>query len=149
MKKKIISIPPTYFYACIVLNILFFIIFKEFNLIKFPFNLSGILLIILGFYMVAKSYYIFKKNNTPEKYLPVRCLVKESLYKYSRNPMYLGGVITLIGITILISNIIAFILPFLFFMIMNFMFIPYEEQKMIEEIGEEYFEYKNKVGRWF
>ena len=148
MQKKIISIPPNYFFACIFLNISFYFIFKEFNLIKFPFNLSGILLIILGFYLIAKSYYIFKKNNTPEKYLPVNCLVKESLYKYSRNPMYLGGVIALIGIVILISNIIAFILPFLFFLIINFMFIPYEEQKMIEEVGAEYLEYKNKVRRW-
>ena len=149
MKKKIISIPPTYFYILIIFNIVFYFIFKEFNMIKFPFNLSGVLLIIPGFYMVIKSYYIFKKNNTPERYLPVRCLVKESLYNYSRNPMYLGGVIRLIGITILISNTIAFILPFLFFMIMNFMFIPYEEQKMLEEVGEEYIEYKNKVSRWF
>jgi protein-S-isoprenylcysteine O-methyltransferase Ste14 len=29
------------------------------------------------------------------------------------------------------------------------MFIPYEEQKMLEEVGNEYIEYKNKVKRWF
>jgi len=149
MKKKIISIPPTYFYLCVVLNIIFYFIFNEYNLIKFPINLIGILLLVPGFNMVANSYYIFKKYNTPEKYLPAKCLVKDGLYKYSRNPMYLGGIIILIGIAILISNIIAFFLPFLFFLIMNFMFIPFEEEKMHFEIGDEYIEYKKKVRRWF
>ena len=62
--------------------------------------------------------------------------------------MYLGGVLFLTGLALLLQNVMAFISPVLFFLIMNFMFIPYEEQKMLKEHGDPYRLYKNKVRRW-
>ena len=118
------------------------------NLIIFPMNLFGIPLMLLGFFLIMNAYYLFKKHHTPEKFEKSTCVVKTGLYKRSRNPMYLGGLFFLMGLSILSGNIISFISPILFFIIINWMFIPYEEEKMGKEIGKEYVDYKKKVRRW-
>jgi len=62
--------------------------------------------------------------------------------------MYLGGLIFHIGLSILIGNIISIINPILFFLIMDFICIPYEEEIMIKTFKDEYRSYKKKVRRW-
>ena len=151
MKKynnKIISIPPTFFYICFLINIATLFIPNLKKIIIFPVNLSGILIIILGTYLIMSPYYLFKKYNTPEKFKKSSSVIKNGLYKYSRNPMYLGMVIFLLGLSVLIGNVVGFITPIFLFTILNFMFIPYEEERMEKEQGKEYLNYKNKVGRW-
>jgi len=146
--KKIISRPPTYFYISIVLIIILRFIFPNFNLIRFPHNLLGILLMIFGFYLIGKSYFLFKKHKTPEDLSESKALVIEDIYKYSRNPMYVGSIIFLIGLSILIQNVLSFIILIMFFLIMDKMFIPFEEEKMEKTFGKKYLEYKKKVRRW-
>ncbi|MFC2137447.1 methyltransferase family protein [Bacteroidota bacterium] len=117
-------------------------------LIDFPYNLLGLLFIPVGIYLVINPWYSFKNHNTPEDFSESTALVKDGLYKYSRNPMYLGGIFILIGLAITTCNLCALIAPFLFFIIMNYMFIPFEEEKMNNTFGDEYKIYKNKVRRW-
>ncbi len=146
--KKPLSIPPTYFYLSIIINTAIFFFIPKYNVIPFPINLSGIALLIAGLYLIAKPYYLFKRYGTPEDYSKSTCVVCESCYKYSRNPMYLGAFIFLIGLAVFLKNVIGFISPVIFFLFINFMFIPFEENKMKNEIGQEYLEYKNRVRRW-
>jgi protein-S-isoprenylcysteine O-methyltransferase Ste14 len=89
-----------------------------------------------------------KKYDTPEKFQKTTYLIKKGAYKYSRNPMYLGSIIFLFGLSFVLGNLISFISPIFFFAIINWMFIPYEEEKMKDEIGTEYLEYMKKVRRW-
>lgn len=148
MNKKIISKPPNYFYICIIITVLLYFLVPQMNLIPFPINLLGIILMMIGFYFIAKSHYLLKNQNTPDNFRKSTAVVKTGLYKYSRNPMYLGAVIFLLGLSILFGNLISFICPILFFIIINWMFIPYEEEKMEKEMGREYIEYKKTAGRW-
>ncbi len=62
--------------------------------------------------------------------------------------MYLGGVIFLGGLSITVGNILSLIIPLIFFVIMDWMFISYEEEKMEVEIGKDYLDYMKKVRRW-
>ena len=62
--------------------------------------------------------------------------------------MYLGSITFLFGLSFVLGNLISFISPIFFFAIINWMFIPYEEEKMKDEIGTEYLEYMKKVRRW-
>ncbi len=119
------------------------------NLIKFPINLIGIFFLVLGFYLISKSYYLFKEYNTPENFNKSTHLVQTNLYKYSRNPMYLGAVVFFVGLSFILGNVISFVVPIFFFIIINFMFIPYEEDKMVNTFGDEYLSYKKKVKCWF
>ncbi|MDF3029106.1 MAG: Isoprenylcysteine carboxyl methyltransferase family protein [Fluviicola sp.] len=80
---------------------------------------------------------------TPQK------LVTHGLFKYSRNPIYLGFVIALFGVWILLSgNLFSLFGVMFFFLIANFGYIPYEEKQMETIFGQEYLAYKNKVRRW-
>jgi protein-S-isoprenylcysteine O-methyltransferase Ste14 len=147
--KKIIGIPPVYFVSAIFLSLICYLIFPQFNLISYPSNLvGGIFLLLIGFYWIMKPHNNLEKHKTPEKFHKSTCVVITGLYKYSRNPMYLGFVIFLIGLGFFLGNIISIIPAFLFFLIMDLMFIPYEEEKMKQELTDDYLKYKKKVRRW-
>lgn len=148
MKKKIISLPPNYFFFCIILSAVLFFIFPEMNKIKSPYNLLGLILMGLGLYLVGKSWYLFKEKRTPESFEQSTYLVTEHLYKYSRHPMYLGGVVFLFGLSILLGNLYSFASPIIFFLFINYMFIPFEEEKNEKTFGQEFLDYKKRVRRW-
>lgn len=148
MGRKVISIPPTYFYICIVFNIATLFVPGIEQVIKFPINLLGTLIMILGVYMIGSTHYYLKRYNTAENFNKSTHVIENGLYKYSRNPMYLGALIFLTGLAVLIGTILGFVSPMFMFVVFNFMFIPYEEEKMKKELGEKYLIYKTRVRRW-
>ncbi|GJL99145.1 MAG: S-isoprenylcysteine methyltransferase-like protein [Methyloligella sp.] len=106
-------------------------------------------LIMLGLSFILITAYNFKKVQTnihtfhnPNK------LVTSGLFKISRNPIYLGFMLILIGATFLFNAISTFIGPAIFFLCANFWYIPYEEKAAEDAFGQDYLAYKNKVRRW-
>ena len=148
MKRKIISIPPTYFLACVVVTLVLRLLIPSLNWIHFPWNLLGILFLAVGAYWIARAHQSLTRHATPVTFAPSTCLIQEGLYQRSRNPMYVGFVAFLIGFSILSGNILALLCPVFFFCVLNWMFVPYEEEKMENTFGGEYLEYKQKVRRW-
>ena len=71
------------------------------------------------------------------------------LFRYSRNPIYLGFSIALFGVAIVLGNVIAFDGFLAFIIAVNLWYIPFEEAEMEKQFGQDYLAYKNKVGRWF
>lgn len=111
--------------------------------------LIGAPLIILGLSLILITAYNFKKAKTnihtfhnPNK------LVTSGLFKISRNPIYLGFMLILIGATFLFNAISTFIGPAIFFFCANFWYIPFEEKAAEDAFGQDYLAYKNKVRRW-
>ena len=146
--KKLISIPPNYFYGCILLCVPFYFFDAPIKFLSFPYNISGVVLIILGLYLVINPWFLFKKHDTPEDFSDTTALVCEGIFKYTRNPMYLGGVNSLLGLSVTTGNMLSFVTPLIFFMCMHYMFIPYEEQELEKKFGNEYMKYKHSVRRW-
>jgi len=140
--------PINYFFAGIISIVLIYFLFPDFNLIKFPYNLFGIVFLILGVWLILKVWSLFKKNKTPESFEKSRVLVTKSLFKYSRNPMYIGKILFLVGLCILIGNVLSFIIPILFYIAMDKLLIPLEEEKTLKDLGREYSNYKKRVRRW-
>jgi len=60
--------------------------------------------------------------------------------------MYLGTFIYTLGLAMVASDLLAFIF-FMFSIWVNYKKIPDEEQMMIDEFGEEYFEYMKHTGK--
>jgi protein-S-isoprenylcysteine O-methyltransferase Ste14 len=146
--RKIFLIPPYYFLFSITLILILYLSLPSVTSISFPYNLFGIIGIVAGMYLIMQSYEHFKQNSTTVKFNKSNKIVSEGLYRYSRNPMYLGNVVFLTGMSILTGMVITLLIPALFFIIIDRMFIPYEEEKMGIEIGEAYLNYKKKVRRW-
>ncbi len=69
-------------------------------------------------------------------------------FRISRNPMYLAMVIWLVGLSVLLGSLTAFLFPILLFLAANFLIIPPEERNMEQMFGEQYAKYRRHVRRW-
>lgn len=91
-----------------------------------------------------------RANTTVDPRVPdqTTSLVSSGIYRLSRNPMYLGFLLTLIGWGIYISNTLALVCPLIFVLYMNRFQIDPEERYMLQKFGSEYRIYMRKVRRW-
>ena len=110
----------------------------------------GIFIALLGFVWMGWARQLFEKHKTPvchnEK--PIKH-VTEGPFRYSRNPMYTGAIIMLIGFALAIGTWPFFLLPLFMVIILNSIYIPWEEKMMVDLFGDEFKRYMKKVRRWF
>ena len=96
------------------------------------------------------SVLLFKKTNAtlnPNK-KPTQ-IITAGPYKISRNPMYMGLSLILLGFAFLNGELVFFAPPVIFFIIINSFVIPYEETMLANAIGNETFKnYSQKIRRW-
>ncbi|MBE0442131.1 MAG: methyltransferase family protein [Psychrobacter sp.] len=83
--------------------------------------------------------------HTPEK---ATNLVTRGIYQYTRNPMYLGLVLILLGWAFYLSHFLPFMLVPVFMIYMTRFQIQPEERMMTQKFGIEYQDYIAKVRRW-
>jgi len=79
---------------------------------------------------------------------PTRRLVARGLYRFSRNPMYVGVMIILIGEAILTNSPTLWIYLTIIFIIFNLFILFHEEPRLRKDFGDEYDQYCRKVRRW-
>ena len=108
--------------------------------------------LISGFSIILISFQTFKKEKTtinPIKIEKASSLVTSGIFKYSRNPMYLGIVLILISTAIKFSLYGGLpVIGFFVYFITIFQILP-EEKAMQKLFGEDFTNYKNKTRRWF
>jgi protein-S-isoprenylcysteine O-methyltransferase Ste14 len=75
-------------------------------------------------------------------------LVASGIYRYSRNPMYLGLLCLLIAWGFYLSNLLGFACLPVFVLGMNRLQIQVEEKAMEAQFGDEYRAYRESVRRW-
>lgn len=99
---------------------------------------------------IAGIWEFLKKKTTVDPHRPEKAssFVNSGIYNYSRNPMYLGLLIGLIGVFFYFENLfnILFLIGFILYM-NRFQIIP-EERAMEKKFGEDFTDYKKSVRRW-
>lgn len=115
-----------------------------FNALPILSLVSGIAVIVLA----IKSFKDYKTTINPLKPETASSLVTNGVFKYTRNPMYLGLLLILIYLS-LIFNVVGGCLVSLGFIIYitKFQIIP-EEVAMEKLFGNQFLEYKQQVRRW-
>jgi protein-S-isoprenylcysteine O-methyltransferase Ste14 len=142
-------VPATTLGASIIIAVVLHYFFPVTILIPFPYNLLGLLIVGLGAYLVLQSVLLLISYNTTfEAGGNPSSLVTKCPYSYSRNPIYLGMLLIALGTATTLSSISAFIAPILFFLIVNTIIIPFEENRLQKNFGIEYERYKGSVRRW-
>jgi protein-S-isoprenylcysteine O-methyltransferase Ste14 len=112
---------------------------------------GGIMVFGIGSVVSVLGVLEFKKHKTtvnpitPEKSSE---LVQRGIYKYTRNPMYLGFMLWLVALTVYKGNPIALIPIFGFVLYMNLFQIIPEERNLELLFGESFLNYKRDVRRW-
>lgn len=141
--------PPVYFLVSILLIGVLHWLLPIANLIDAPVSYSGVLIIAIGFVVVVVPARAFETHATTIRpFEESDALVTDGFYRITRNPMYLGLVIILVGVAILLGTLASF-LPTPFFMaLIQQRFIVPEEAMLAEKFGDRYIEYCKTVRRW-
>lgn len=111
----------------------------------------ALLSILLGLAVVSAGVFEFRRRKTtmspfsPERTVSV---VSSGIYRWSRNPMYLGMALVLFGVAVWYSNLLGFAAVLLLCAYLTrFQIVP-EERMLLKLFGAEYAAYMNQVRRW-
>jgi protein-S-isoprenylcysteine O-methyltransferase Ste14 len=108
-------------------------------------------LLCLGLSIAVSGVVAFRQARTtvnPIRASSASALVSSGVYRFTRNPMYLGLLLELIAWAMFLSNPLAFLLlPVYVLYINRFQIIP-EERVLTSLFGTEYSAYKKSVRRW-
>jgi protein-S-isoprenylcysteine O-methyltransferase Ste14 len=148
MKNKRI-LPPTYLLASIIAMLILHFLLPLVRIVLVPWNFIGILILIAGAVANVLADNIFHRVGTTVKpYEESATLVRTGPYEISRNPMYLGFVLILLGLAIFLGSLAPFLVVGLFIVLMDNEFIKFEEEMLAKKFGAEWREYMGKVRRW-
>jgi protein-S-isoprenylcysteine O-methyltransferase Ste14 len=109
------------------------------------------LLVLLGLFLDSGGLLSFIRSKTtinPINIEKASALVTGGVYRFTRNPMYLGMAFLLTALAIWLQTPLAFVGPVLFVgYITRFQIIP-EERALQKLFGQEYLDYSQRVRRW-
>jgi len=109
----------------------------------------SVILGVAGLVIMMWGWWLFKKFDAAIcPTARAECLVTSGVYQLTRNPMYLGILLMIIGIAVYVGTLPFYLAAIAYFYVMNNIFCPYEESKLIESFGVLYCAYKNRVRRW-
>lgn len=142
-------LPPMYLFTSLASMVLLHFFLPVYQLISYPWNASGIIPLALGLTLNISADRAFKKTGTTVKPFEVSTtLVTSGVFRYSRNPMYLGMVMILTGVALLLGALSPFIIIPVFVMTMDRIFIISEENMLDQRFGSKWNHYKTNVRRW-
>ena len=148
--KKKLKIPPPILVIILITSIYFSS--DKLDLISIPYRTSfSIVILSIGILVIINPVVKFIKSKTtvnPVEFKNVEKLVTSGIYKYSRNPMYLGMIMIIISTTVYYLNFYSLLTPFIFYFWINRFQIKREEVFLEEKFGQEYLSYKTKTRSW-
>ncbi len=142
-------LPPIYFFVALL------VMFGLHYLLPIPLLRGavwlylGVVLIGSGVLFIVVSARLFDKLDTTIKpFEESTALVVTGPFKYSRNPMYLGMVGVLIGLAVVLGTATPVVVIPVFAWLITRRFVQEEEAALEARFGDDYTEYRNRVGRW-
>ncbi len=147
-----LKIPPPL--VGLILGLLMWNLAQQTSFAAVTFELSetfALIVLFIGLAIDAAAiipFLLAKTTVNPMKPDNASQLVNKGIYKYSRNPMYLGTLVLLIALVIWLGNFINIIFLYFFIWYITTFQIKSEEKVLENLFGEEYLRYKMKVRRW-
>jgi protein-S-isoprenylcysteine O-methyltransferase Ste14 len=117
---------------------------------SFPFSsFLGVLLLVLGFALrLWATAHFYTHQMRVISLEPQESLITSGPYRYSRNPLYLGGnVFCFFGAALLFGSPTAMVLTIVHLPFVD-LFIRREEKQLEQKFGGKFVAYKNQVRRW-
>lgn len=116
---------------------------------SWPLRLAGLAPVGLGLALTVPSALHFERIGTNiMTFNDPGLLVTSGHFRFTRNPMYLGFLLVLIGAALLVGSLSVWLAPVVFWIAAQFWYIPFEEQRMEATFGSTYDAYRGRVRRW-
>lgn len=106
-------------------------------------------LIFGGLLLDGMAAGLFRRHDTAvEPWKPSTALVTEGLYRFSRNPIYVGFAVTYAGLAIAMDSVVALALLIPCLAVVDRLVIAREERYLADRFGAAYAAYRARVRRW-
>jgi protein-S-isoprenylcysteine O-methyltransferase Ste14 len=111
---------------------------------------SGIVMMAVGGVVICWCAGVFVTfgRGTPAPFDPPRKFVATGPYRFVRNPMYIGGLILLVGFGLWQRSFSMLFFSVLAALIVHLFVVLVEEPNLEQRFGGSYLEYKRNVNRW-
>ncbi len=118
--------------------------------LPYPYYLLGVPIVIAGLVLAKSGKKLFTERSVNVMtFDDPTGLVTDGVFKYTRNPMYLGFVIAMLGFAVIMgASLSSLLLTLVFFVITDRWYVVFEEKKMRAKFGEDYEAYCQNVRRW-
>ncbi len=149
MQGRRFILPPVWLAACLLAAIALDYFLPIVNFGVAPVRVAGVILILFGIFMSATAARAFSKAGTPV--IPFErstALVTTGWYRYTRNPMYLGMTLSLLGSGVALASVGALLPLPVFIVLIETLFIRGEERFLDEIFGQQYRDFRARVHRW-
>ena len=141
--------PPTYFVVAVLVMAGLHFLVPVNQVISFPYRYFGLVPLAAGVVLNMWGSRLFDRTGTTIKpFESSSSLVIRGPYRVSRNPMYLGMVVFLLGAGVLAGSITPFLVVVAFAYLIDRRFIRTEEAMLEQRFGSQYASYRARVRRW-
>lgn len=146
MKKPL---PPIYFFGAIVLAVILHFLLPLHQLLAFPWRLLGLVPPVVGIVLMSLAHRELKQHDTTVMpFEEPNALVTGGVFGLTRNPMYLGIMLILLGIVMLLGSATPFAVVPIAGVLFDRLFISPEERMLERTFGDQFREYRKRVRRW-
>lgn len=105
---------------------------------------TGLVIALLG----VGSFRRAKTTVNPLRPEAASTLVVSGIYGLTRNPIYLGLLLLLLGWAVFLANALTFVFPVAYIPLMNRVQILPEERALAAKFGDDFAAYESRVRRW-
>jgi protein-S-isoprenylcysteine O-methyltransferase Ste14 len=120
--------------------------------IPFPLRVGvAVILTIVGVWAIVSARIVLERANTSWRPMTpgqATSLVTTGVYRVSRNPIYLGMLLVMLGWAVALASPGALVLSAVFVIFLNRFQIRPEEHALTAILGREYLDYLGRVRRW-
>jgi protein-S-isoprenylcysteine O-methyltransferase Ste14 len=112
--------------------------------------ISGVIPFALGLalYCWCAGEFTFRGKGTPAPIDPPRMLVSKGPYRWTRNPMYVAVLSTILGEAIFFRSTTLAVYAILLFVVFHLFITSYEEPTLQRLFGDAYARYLESTPRW-
>ena len=142
-------LPPAVLAVALIVMVALHFAWPVAQLLRFPMTLVGLLPLAAGIALNLSVDRAFKTHRTTIKpFERPSFLVTTGPFRFSRNPIYLGMVLLLLGVALLLGALTPFAVVPLFALWIDRGVIRFEERMLAETFGDAWQSYRRRVRRW-
>jgi protein-S-isoprenylcysteine O-methyltransferase Ste14 len=109
----------------------------------------GLALTFVGFLLGIGAFIEFRKaRTTVDPHGSAKKLVTSGIYRFTRNPIYLGFLLMIIGLPLNSGIYWGLVMAPFYVLLMNRLIIQHEEAYLEKKFGKTYTDYTSRVRRW-